>query len=55
MNNVIERARKMGLIIKTMGHALEFAPPLVIQKSEIDEALEIIEACIRTEGKEMGL
>jgi adenosylmethionine-8-amino-7-oxononanoate aminotransferase len=55
MNNVIERARKMGLIIKTMGHALEFAPPLVIQKSEIDEALGIIEACIRTEGKEMGL
>ena len=55
MNNIIERARNMGLIIKTMGHALEFAPPLIIQKNEIDEALGIIEACIRTEEKEMDL
>jgi len=55
MNNIIERARKTGLIIKTMGHALEFAPPLIITKDEIDEALGVIEACIRAEAKEMGL
>jgi adenosylmethionine-8-amino-7-oxononanoate aminotransferase len=28
--NMIDRAKKKGLIIKTMGQALEFAPPLVI-------------------------
>ena len=32
MNRIIERAKDKGLIIKTMGHALEFAPPLIIRK-----------------------
>jgi adenosylmethionine-8-amino-7-oxononanoate aminotransferase len=53
--NIIERAKKKGLIIKTMGQALEFAPPLIIQKEEIDEAVEILDECIREEEKEMGL
>ena len=55
MSNIIDRARKMGLIIKTMGHALEFAPPLIIQKNEIDEALMVAQACIESEEKDMGL
>ena len=53
--NIIERAKKKGLIIKTMGQALEFAPPLIIQKEEIDEAIEILDECITGEEKEMGL
>jgi 4-aminobutyrate aminotransferase-like enzyme len=53
--NMIERAKKKGLIIKTMGQALEFAPPLIIQKEEIDEAIKILEECISEEEKEMGL
>jgi 4-aminobutyrate aminotransferase-like enzyme len=38
-----------------MGHALEFAPPLVIRKEEIDEAIRILDECICEEEKEMGL
>jgi putrescine---pyruvate transaminase len=55
MQNLIARAKKKGLIIKTMGHALEFAPPLIIQKEEIDEAVRILDECITEEEKEMGL
>ncbi len=54
INNIINRAKQLGLIIKTMGHALEFAPPLIIQKTEIDEALDILERCLAIEEKEMG-
>jgi len=38
-----------------MGHALEFAPPLIIQKEEIDEAVKILDECLTEEEKEMGL
>lgn len=55
VNRIILRAREKGLIIKTMGHALEFAPPLVIQQDEIDKALKVIEACIQAEEKEINL
>jgi len=53
--NLIRRAQKKGLIIKTMGQALEFAPPLIIQKEEIDEAVKILDECISEEEKEMDL
>jgi len=51
--NLIARAKKKGLIIKTMGQALEFAPPLIIQKEKIDEAIKILDECITEEEKEM--
>jgi 4-aminobutyrate aminotransferase-like enzyme len=38
-----------------MGQALEFAPPLIIQKEEIDEAIRILDGCITEEEKEMNL
>jgi putrescine aminotransferase len=53
--HIIERAKRKGLIVKTMGQALEFAPPLIIQKEEIDEAIKILDECITEEEKEMGL
>ena len=55
INNIISRAKQLGLIIKTMGHALEFAPPLIINKAEIDEALKILDQCIAVEVKDMGI
>ena len=55
MNNIIQRSKTKGLIIKTMGHALEFAPPLIIQKEEIDQAIRILDESITEEEKEMGL
>jgi len=54
MNNIIARAKAKGLIIKTMGHALEFAPPLIITKAEIDEAVRILDQCFTEEEKAMG-
>jgi adenosylmethionine-8-amino-7-oxononanoate aminotransferase len=53
--NLVRRARGKGLIIKMMGPALEFAPPLVIQKEHINEAIRILDECITEEEKEMGL
>jgi 4-aminobutyrate aminotransferase-like enzyme len=38
-----------------MGWALEFAPPLIITKEDIDEALAVLEQCISEEEKEMGV
>jgi adenosylmethionine-8-amino-7-oxononanoate aminotransferase len=54
MNRMVDRAKGKGLIIKTMGHALEFAPPLIIRKEEINEAVEILDQCLTEEEKEMG-
>jgi putrescine---pyruvate transaminase len=55
MNNIITRAKQLGVLFKTMGFALEFAPPLIISKKDIDEALEVLERCIAEEEKDMGL
>jgi adenosylmethionine-8-amino-7-oxononanoate aminotransferase len=54
LNNIINRAKRKGLIIKMIGQALEFAPPLIIQEEEIDEAIKILEECVTEEEKEMG-
>jgi adenosylmethionine-8-amino-7-oxononanoate aminotransferase len=55
--NMIARAMQKGLIIKLapVRQAFELAPPLTIQKEEIDAAVKIIEECISEEEKEMGL
>ncbi len=55
LNNIIRRAKEKGLIVKTMGLALEFAPPLIINKQQIDEALKILDQCISEEEREMKL
>ena len=54
-NNIITRAKQRGVLFKTMGAALEFAPALIVTKAEIDEALEVLDTCITEEEKEMGL
>jgi len=53
--SLVNRAKSKGLIIKLMGQALELAPPLVIDKSEIDEGIKILHACVAEEAKDMGL
>lgn len=55
MMNIIARAKEKGVLLKTMGMALEFAPPLIIQKEEIDEAILVLDLCIGEEEKAMGL
>jgi adenosylmethionine-8-amino-7-oxononanoate aminotransferase len=54
LNRIVKRARQKGLIIKSAGSALEFAPPLIIQKDEIEEGIRILETCLLEEEKEMG-
>jgi putrescine aminotransferase len=53
--NLLVRAKQKGVITKTMGLALEFAPPLTIRKDEIDFALKVIGECITEEEKALGL
>jgi adenosylmethionine-8-amino-7-oxononanoate aminotransferase len=55
LTNIVERAKQHGMIIKFMNMALEFAPPLVITKVDIDEATRILDRCITEEEKAMGL
>jgi adenosylmethionine-8-amino-7-oxononanoate aminotransferase len=54
VNKIIARARDLGVLFKTMGAALEIAPPLIINKADIDEALAVLDRCISEEEKEMG-
>ncbi len=49
---ITDRAKAKGLILKTMGQAIEIAPPLIIKKEEIEEALRILEACLVEEAQE---
>ncbi len=53
--SLVNRAKSKGLIIKLMGQALELAPPLVIDKMEIDEGVKILHDCVAEEAKDMGL
>jgi len=55
VNNIIARAKDHGILVKTMGAALEIAPPLIITKADIDEALKVIEQCISEEEKNMRI
>lgn len=55
LNSLVDRAQRKGLIIKLMGLALEVAPPLIIEKSEIDRGVKILHECIAEEAKDMGL
>jgi adenosylmethionine-8-amino-7-oxononanoate aminotransferase len=53
--NIIARSKQKGVLSKTMGMALEFAPPLIIQKGEKDEAILVLDSCICEGRKAMGL
>jgi len=55
LSSIVNRAFNKGLVVKMMGQALEFAPPLIIQKSEVEEAIKILNECITEEEKTMSL
>lgn len=48
--SLVEKARQKGLIIRFMGHALEFAPALTITKEEIDQGVSILKKILDEEG-----
>ena len=55
--NMVAQTKSKGLIIKLapVRMAFEFAPPLTIQKEDIDDAIKIIDECITIEERNMGL
>ncbi|MCF8068825.1 MAG: aspartate aminotransferase family protein [Desulfobacterales bacterium] len=53
--NIVARAKEKGFIIKCMGMALEFAPPLIITKENINQFIPVLDECIREEENAMGL
>jgi len=55
LKNLVRRAMTKGLVTKFMGSALELAPPLIIEKAEIDEGVKVLDQCIAEEEKDMGL
>jgi adenosylmethionine-8-amino-7-oxononanoate aminotransferase len=55
LTSIVERAKQQGMIIKFINMALEFAPPLIITKADIDEAVRILDRRIGEEEKAMGL
>jgi adenosylmethionine-8-amino-7-oxononanoate aminotransferase len=54
VNNIVARAKKLGVLFKTMGFALEFAPPLIVTREDINEAVAVLDQCIAEEEKDMG-
>jgi len=55
LQSIVNRAKQKGMIIKFMGMALEFAPPLIITRADIDEAVRILDQCLTEEEKAMSL
>lgn len=55
MVTLVRRGLERGLILKFMGPALEFAPPLTISKEEIDEGVDILEKCLAEQERDMGM
>ena len=55
LTNLVRCAKHRGLIIKQMGQALEFSPPLIIEEGDIDETVEILDECITGEENDMRL
>jgi len=55
VNHIVARAKKRGVLVKTMGLALELAPPLIIAREQIDETIEVLDRCIAEEERDMGI
>ena len=55
MMNIIKRLKKKGILVKTMGMALEFAPPLIFRKEDVDTVIPLIDECITEEESALGL
>lgn len=53
--SIIARMKRKGVLVKTMGMALELAPPLIVDRSEIDAVIQILDECIGAEETSMGL
>lgn len=50
LGRLVSKGREQGLIIRSMGHALEFAPALSITKDEIDQGVGILKKLLEDEA-----
>lgn len=53
--SIIARLKEKGILVKTMGMALEFAPPLIFTKENVNEVIPALDECIGDEESAMGL
>jgi putrescine aminotransferase len=53
--SLVKRALGKGLIIKMMGPALEFAPPMIISEDQLSWAVDIIDQVLTEEEQARGL
>ncbi len=53
--SLVRRAQDKGLIIKMMGPALEFAPPLIISEEELSRAVDILDQVLSEEEQARGI
>ena len=54
-SRIMDLAVEEGLILRRVENIIEFCPPLIITKSEVDEMLEITERAVTQAEKEFGL
>jgi len=55
LGSLAKRAMEKGYIIKAIGNAIEFAPPLIIEKEDIDAFIDTFDEIIGEESRSMGL
>jgi adenosylmethionine-8-amino-7-oxononanoate aminotransferase len=55
LNSICDRALAYGYMIKSMGSAVELAPPFIITPADIDAFVHVFAECIREEEQQMGL
>jgi adenosylmethionine-8-amino-7-oxononanoate aminotransferase len=53
--SLVKRALDKGLIIKMMGPALEFAPPMIISEEDLTWAVDVIDQVLGEEERARGL
>jgi adenosylmethionine-8-amino-7-oxononanoate aminotransferase len=54
-SRVMAYAMEQGLILRQVEDIIEFCPPLIITKAEVDEMIKITEAAVSQTEKEFGL
>ena len=55
MMSIIGRLKNKGVLVKTMGMALEFAPPLIFSKDDVDAVIPLIDQSISEEEADLGM
>lgn len=55
LNNIIAMALERGFVIRSMGSAIELAPPFIITREDIDAFVPVFRECVHQEERALGL